>query len=830
MGSGPGSATLMVIGEAPGRKEDELKQCFVGPSGDLLDELLINAGSGLNKIYKTNVIKVRPPNNNLEQLHELGYKIEDFLPLLANEIQAIQPNCILAVGSLACQILTGKEGITKWRGSILPELITGIKTVPTIHPAALFDRNYGKESGQGMFSWKQKSHIQFDVIRAVKESLTPNWPENIKNIEIIKTSLQLQQFFNYYKDYKKVYVDTEVFKSLLVCIGFAFTRYHACSVPLIHLQANENHGGIPLHDLVEIWRIVAEVLANEQIEKAGQNFKADKVYWLENVEFEVNNFSDDGMFKMHTLSPELPKSLAFQTSIFTNQPYYKDEGKEYNPRKDHIDNLLKYNGMDCAVNCECIEEMDKDLKELGLEEFYNEFVMKLYPIYEDMEKRGWLIDKEKRKELSDHYAELIRLEEAKLAALLAMFDITYELNYDSPKQVSKCLYVDLRLPLRKDTKDQTLTGLMNNAIKNQQKKQIIDSILNCRSLNKLKTVYVDFKEDLDGRVRCTYNQVGTETGRTSTSIIKRPLRNGSWGVPSQTVPRPDEYGGRCREQFIADPGKILAEVDQSQAEARIVALLAKDYKLLRLFDIVDVHKLTASFCYGITSYPGPLLIDAALNQHDGIVKEGDTDWIDFSFLDQVIDEQRQIGKNTRHGCGYALGEEGLSIKMKISLYRAKQTMKKVHEMSPNIRDIFHEDIQTALANNGKVLMTPFGRRRELFNKWGNELFREAYAHIPQSTIADNTKRCMRDLLYEKGVLYNKKLNPNGWMELLQEGHDSFVMQIPPERQKDFYNIVKPVFEQPIDFSKCTLSREPVIIPTEFKFGLSWGSMKKYKGD
>ena len=80
---------------------------------------------------------------------------------------------------------------------------------------------------------------------------------------------------------------------------------------------------MPLHEMVEIWRIVYEKLENPNLKKSGQNFKADKVYWLETAGFVVNNFYDDGMFKFHTLSPELPKSLAFQASVLTNEPYYK---------------------------------------------------------------------------------------------------------------------------------------------------------------------------------------------------------------------------------------------------------------------------------------------------------------------------------------------------------------------------------------------------------------------------------------------------------------------------------------------------------------------------
>jgi len=812
-GSGPSNAKLMLVGEALGKNEEERRLPFVGPAGELVTELLEVAGVKRSSVYITNVVKIRPPYNDLEALHlihnpetGLGYTVEDFLPLLWNEIEVLEPNCILALGSLACKTLTGKEGIKNWRGSILPCHYTSIKTIPTIHPAALFERARGRASSQGMFTWKQKCHIQFDFIKAVRESQSPSWDSLPKrDLEIIRSSLQLERFFSTYKDFPIVYVDTEVYKAHLVCIGFAFTRYHGVSVPLIDIQSDLNYKGIPLHELTELWRIVAEKLADPNLKKSGQNFKADKVYWLENAGFEVNGFWEDGMFKFHTLSPELPKSLAFQASILTNEPFWKFEGKEYNPLKDNIDTLLRYNARDCVVNCECVEVMNEDLKEFGLEQFFREFVMDLYPIYEEIEKKGWLIDKNKQQELSKFYEDLLAKEDQHHIELCKELDLEpgwYDLNYDSPKQVAEFLYVRLRLPDRKDTADVTLTALMNNAIKNSTKKALIKCVLDRRSIGKIKTVYVEAKIDYDRRMRYTYNQVGTETGRTSTSIIKKPLRNGKWGVPIQTIPRPDEFGGRIREMYIADPGKILIEFDQSQAEARIVALLANDLDLLALFDLTDVHKLTASFLYSLTPRSGQDLIKSAIAGEK------------FDFLDQVDDFQRQIGKNSRHGLGYALGEEGLSIKMKISLYRAKIAFQKVHEMSPNIKGVFHEDIQQALAENNKVFFTPFGRRREFFEKWGNELFREAYSHIPQSTVGDNTKRAM------------KGISCIDWIEILAEMHDSIVMQIPENKIEECYHIVKPVFEQSIDFEKCTLKRESIVIPVNAKCGYSWGNMSK----
>lgn len=824
-GIGASSAKLMIVGEAPGKHEEKLGKLFVGPSGELVTELLEVTKLSRNQVYLTNVIKVRPPNNDLDTLHLVpntnkeptlignkyeypGYKVEDFLPLLWNEIEVMRPNCILALGSLALETLTGYTGIKNYRGSILHSLNYDIKVIPTIHPAALFERPRDRHSKQGMFSWKQKIHIQFDFIKAARESQFPGF-DSIprRDLRVVRSSLELERFFDQYKDsHDKVYVDTEVYKSHLVCVGFAFTPHEAISVPLIDLQSNENPKGIALHELVEIWKIVAEKLEDNNLKKIGQNFKADKIYWLENAGFTINNFYYDTMMKFHTLSPELPKGLAFQASILTNEPFWKGEGREYNPLKDKLDVLLKYNAKDCALNCECDLAMDEDMKEFKLEEFFQSFVVQLQPIYEGIEKKGIRIDKDKQLELSKSYENLLAKENQQAKELLLEFGIEEDFNYNSPKQMVDLIFFRLKCPQRVDTRDETLTALMNNAVKDQRKKKIIKGILDRRSIHKLKETYINAQIDPDGRMRCSYNQVGTETGRTSTSTIKKPLRNSTWGVPFQTIPRPDEFGGRIREMFIPDPGKIFIEFDQSQAEARLVALLAEDYDLLNLYDILDVHKLTASFCYNLTDgRSGQELIKAALPPNNE----------KFAFLDSVEDAQRQIGKSARHGLAYDLSPDGLSIKMKISLWRAKETFQKVHEMSPKIKGVFHESIQEALSNS-RVFYTPFGRRREFFERWGKELFREAYAHIPQSTVGDNTKRCM---------LAISKID---WIEILQEGHDSFLAQIPPGRERECYEIVKYNFEQPIDFDRCTIKRQLITIPVECKVGESWGTMKKVK--
>lgn len=151
-GCGPGDAKLMVVGEAPGATEDQTGVPFSGPSGELLNEMLEVAGIKRRDVYTTNVVKYRPPFNKLQLLKDIGKTIDSDIPQLWDEIYAVKPNCIIALGNLSLHTLTGKgkmvrdkktghfrkvTGINTYRGSILSSLQGNFKVLPTIHPAAL---------------------------------------------------------------------------------------------------------------------------------------------------------------------------------------------------------------------------------------------------------------------------------------------------------------------------------------------------------------------------------------------------------------------------------------------------------------------------------------------------------------------------------------------------------------------------------------------------------------------------------------------------------------------------------------------------------------------
>src|SRR5712664_2503834 len=111
----------------------------IEPNLMILDDCLFKAGIKRSDCYITNVIKYRPPLNDLKKLHLIGVDIgQSMQELWDNEINKLKPKCILAIGDLALQAVCDVSGILNYRGSILTARDGIIKVVPTIHPAALF--------------------------------------------------------------------------------------------------------------------------------------------------------------------------------------------------------------------------------------------------------------------------------------------------------------------------------------------------------------------------------------------------------------------------------------------------------------------------------------------------------------------------------------------------------------------------------------------------------------------------------------------------------------------------------------------------------------------
>jgi uracil-DNA glycosylase family 4 len=795
-GYGCSTAKLCVCGEAPGAAEDEAMRPFVGPAGNILDEVLESAGIDRSQIYITNVCKIRPPNNKIKDLHLIGRSLEEFLPQLQQELNELKPNVVLALGNTALTTLTGNKGIEKYRGSILHSHMGPFKVIPSIHPAALLHSD--TTHGEAMKSWKELVYIKHDAARAVRESAFPEFKLPSRTLQIARNSGDVYRFLNEYDGKREVSIDVETSKTIPVCVGLAFNNWHALSIPTLDKN-------IPMHDKVFIWRLLAEFLADNKVKFIAQNGKFDTKRCRQ-IGLKWHGLWFDTMFAWHTLYAELPKKLAFITSIITDEPYYKDEYEEFD--YNHFDKLMLYNAKDAAVEFEVYEKLLKELEEDGMSDFFFNRMMPLHELYSDMEDVGILVDKEVRKQLGVKYAEKLRAKREELINNIldgdeSLRETFSKFNVNSPKQVASLLYGYLKCPPRKDTGEDTLKSLANNAIKDQRRRDIIQGILEGRKISKTIGTYVNANLSSDGRIRTEFRVTGTESGRTSTNVCKAPTVVTQEGIALQTMTKHEDItmdagGADLRGMFIADPGWIFIEPDLSQAEDRVVCVLSRDWDALKEYERT-VFKRNKHGCKDDRHTTTAQMI------------------CNLRFED-VTDYDRQVGKKTRHAGNYDMGKhQGMLNCAKfgifISEWRMGKYLDEFHSANPKIHQIFHAEIQEALGNNSCTLYSPHGRKRQFFNRWGSELFKEAYSYIPQATISDQVKFAMLEIKKEIG-------KRNILFQL--ESHDSFLALIRESEVQAAARVIKKHFEKPINFKTCTLSRDyDLIIPCEIKVGHRW---------
>ncbi|MEX0597134.1 MAG: DNA polymerase [Candidatus Paceibacterota bacterium] len=428
---------------------------------------------------------------------------------------------------------------------------------------------------------------------------------------------------------------------------------------------------------------------------------------------------------------------------------------------------------------------------MNLLNFYENYMAKLYPLYGKIERRGIRVNLESKQRLSLEYEEKIKQEQDELDSLIG-----HTVNVNSNPQVMKLLYYDLKLPMRKGADENTLVMLRNNAVKDTKKKEIITRILKLRKTRKAKGTYIDCWVDFDGRIRCEWKPCGTETGRSSTSVIKSPLRNGKWGIALQTLTKYGDSGPEIRKMFIPDEGKIFIEVDKAQAESRVADVLATDYEFLIMRDTLDTHKLTAARCFSVP-------------------------------IETIDHDQRQVGKRAAHAYDNGVGKREFSLQITkeinktqpgyyMSEWRAGQILANMSLFRPNIVNIFHKGIEDTLANNNNIIVVPpYGRYRQFYNKWGRDLFKEAYAHVKQSIVIDDVRR---------GMLHLDENYP--WIDIMIESHDGLLLQCDINRKDEAKIAVKEALLQPLDFNMCSLQRDFILqIPIDIKTGFDWYNME-----
>ena len=148
---------IMIVGEGPGQKEDELGKPFVGDAGNLLNKMLKAINIERDKIYITNVVNYRPPNNRKPELTEINRYSE----FLKEHISIIDPKILILMGSTAMEAILGSnKRISKERGQWKEVIIKqkNYKTIVTFHPAYLL-----RKPDQKKFSWTDLKIIRKEI-------------------------------------------------------------------------------------------------------------------------------------------------------------------------------------------------------------------------------------------------------------------------------------------------------------------------------------------------------------------------------------------------------------------------------------------------------------------------------------------------------------------------------------------------------------------------------------------------------------------------------------------------------------------------------------------
>jgi uracil-DNA glycosylase family 4 len=789
--SGPRDAKVVLVGEAPGANEEAAGRPFIGGSGELLDRMLAGVGISRSECFVTNICHMRPPDNEFNWF----YKKANQLPLMQGivqlkmDIDAIKPNLVVAFGAQPLRILTSKPSIEKWRGSILESaLVKGQKVIATYHPA------------YALRVWDYKAVIELDLARCAREAQFPEIVRPRREYYLnpdTATRLKLAEEM-YHAPW--LAVDIECVEEApgvwkLSCVGFSDRRDRVMVIPVVSSDDRLFVASLcscPAQKIFQNGSFDTTILGQNGITVTGYGEPSERGYdyplgWDTMLghhsiytecagEDEVSVLTRKGGKKK---SAAIMKGLAFQTSVYTDEPYYKDDGKLWKETGD-LNTFWLYNGRDSAVTREIKDVQVQEIAEFGVEQVMRHEMSLVRPLM-SMTNRGILIDKVTHAKLKAKY-------EGEIANLQRFLEATVgsASNAKSPKQMQGLLYDQLKLPVQRKRKTGKPTSDKDaiNALAAKHPHPVLLSILEIRERRDLVERYLNTAYDADGRMRCSFDITGTRGGRLSS-------RASIFGSGTNLQNQPEEI----REMFIPDPGYAFVYRDYSQAEARVVAYIAGAEGLIALFEDPsrDVHKENASRIFGIP-------------------------------VEVVSEEQRYNAKRGVHAFNYGM-EDDQFVRVVNQAYRDTgfrmnhQTARRIREgyflLYPEIKANFWRGVERELRQS-RTLVNAFGRKRIFFGRWDDKLLRDAYSYKPQATVGDLCCKALVRCYYDI-ELGRPELNA----QLLLNVHDSLLMQCPIEHAEEVARLMEDAMHIPV-----TIEGSTFYIPTDCKVGFNWANRPK----
>lgn len=336
-------------------------------------------------------------------------------------------------------------------------------------------------------------------------------------------------------------------------------------------------------------------------------------------------------------------------------------------QREKEEEFLTYICYEAYIPFLTMEKLKQELEKTGMWKLYEEIELPLVYTLSDMEKEGILVNGQELQTYGEELAAQIGVLEQEI------YEGAGEVfNINSPKQLGVILFEKLQMPYGKKTK----TGYSTAADvleKLAGEYPLVSKILEYRQLAKLKSTYADGLAnyiDEDGRIRTTFQQTVTATGRLSSTEPNL-----------QNIPIRMELGRMIRKVFHPKEGFVFLDADYSQIELRILAHMSGDENLIAAYrEAQDIHRMTASQVF-------------------------------HTPFEEVTDLQRRNAKAVNFGIVYGISSFGLSQDLSISKKEAQEYIQRYFETYPKIKEFL--DTQVEMAKKEGYTTTMFGRRRPI---------------------------------------------------------------------------------------------------------------------
>ena len=419
---------------------------------------------------------------------------------------------------------------------------------------------------------------------------------------------------------------------------------------------------------------------------------------------------------------------------------------------------------------------EEKLRQDGVWDLFAEVEMPLAPVLVTMQRNGVALEQGMLHEMARDINEQLRQLEGDIYN-----DAGHAFNINSPQQLSQLLFEELKLPPTKRTRTGAYTTDAQALEALRGSHPLIDGILEYRQLSKLKGTYVDSLPELINprtlRIHTSFNQVGSATGRVSSSDPNL-----------QNIPIRTELGRQVRRAFVAprvdgEQWQLLS-ADYSQIELRVLAHLSQDSSLLEAFSSgEDIHSATAS-----------MMFDVPLNQVKG--------------------DHRRIAKVLNFGVIYGLSPYGISQQTEFNPEEGGRFIESYFSKYPGIRG-YLEGVKEQARERGYV-ETVLGRRRYLPEiTASNYVVRQAAERMAinmpvQGTAADVMKLAM--------LRVDQRMREEGLRaRLLLQVHDELMFEAPASEMAPLRQLVEDEMPSALELA--------VPLTVEVKTGPNWGDME-----